>query len=384
MSPETLLRFMTINLLREKRYREAVLYGTKLLRGAYGDPQLHAVVAEAYRNLGDLTRARNHYQRAIEKDRSSLELRYGLLEVLWQAGEYADVQAESARLLQKDRGDSTAGYFHSLALSRTGASIQQVLAELQQQVKARGPDPVLMAELGHAYARGGMPELAEGWLARSLRLSGPSPSLLLALSDVYEALGKPGQVAEAIRSYLGINPEDHEVRRRLVRVLLGQDAFGEAADQITRVLAHDSSNPRLKATLAVCYRRTGKYPEALIILRELLVASPAAEEHLKAAVYCLDRMGARQVATKALESFMREHGESLSLLLMLGVLQYQDKALESSSATFRRAVALSPSDWRAHRNLGMVYRRMKNDVFAEKFLARAAELRERADPGGAE
>ena len=132
-------------------------------------------------------------------------------------------------------------------------------------------------------------------------------------------------------------------------------------------------NLRLKSALAVCYRRTGKYAEALILLRELLTDSPSSVEHMKAAVYCLDRMGARGVAMKALTSFMAEHGESLSLILMNGVLQYQEKAFEKAAETFRKAVSLSPTDWRANRNLGMVYRKMGNTLFAEKFLQKARE-----------
>ena len=126
-SPEDLLRFITINLFKEKRYRETVFYGAKLLKGAYDDPQMHALVAEAYRSLGDLQKARNHYTRAIEKDKASPELRYGLLAVLWERGEFDELLRESARLLQRDRADGPGRYFHSLALSRTGAAIEQVL-----------------------------------------------------------------------------------------------------------------------------------------------------------------------------------------------------------------------------------------------------------------
>ena len=93
---------------------------------------------------------------------------------------------------------------------------------------------------------------------------------------------------------------------------------------------------------------------------------------MKAAVYCLDRMGARAVAIKALASFMTEHGESLSLVLMLGVLQYQEGALEKSAETFRKAVSLSPTDWRANRNLGMVYRKMGNDALRGEVPAEGA------------
>jgi tetratricopeptide (TPR) repeat protein len=374
-SPEEILRFITVNLFNQKRFREAIFHGTKLLKISYDDPQLHAIVAEAYRNLGDLLKAKNHYLRAVEKDRSSLELRYGLMAVLWERREFEQLLAESARILQKNRADGTGRYFHSLALSRTGASIEQVLAELQAQLKTRGPDPTLMAELGAAYARAGLPELAEGWFLRSMKVADPAPEELLALAGVYESLGKPDRQGETLRGYLALRPEDRAQRRRLLRLLLDQESFAEAAEQIALILPMEPSNLKLKSALAACYRRTGRYPEALVILRDLLADSPGSEEHLKAAVYCLDRMGSRAVAVRALESFLKEHGESLSLVLMLGVLQYQDGAYERAAAAFRAGVSLSPTDWRANRNLGMVYRKMGNELFAEKFLAKARESR---------
>ncbi|MGA2480134.1 MAG: tetratricopeptide repeat protein [Spirochaetia bacterium] len=378
-SPEDILRFITVNLFKEKRYRETVFYGAKLLKGAYDDPPLHALVAEAYRNLGDLLKAKNHYLRAIEKDRASLELRYGLLAVLWERREFKELLAEAARLLQKDRANGPGRYFHSLALSRTDAAIEQVLAELQQQVKAHGPDPVLMAELAAAYVRAGMPELAEGWYQRVLKILPDDPDNLLALAVVYAGLGKRTEQGEVMQKYLAIHPEDRMVRRELVHLLLQQEAFAAAADHLTTLLPLEPGNAKLKATLALCYRRTKRYPEALVLLRDLMMASPEAEELMKAAVYCLDKMGARAVAVRALESFMKQHGENLSLTLMLGVLHFQAGSMEKAAETFRKAVSASPRDWRANRNLGMVYRKIGNDTFAEKFLARAAEYRAAAE-----
>ncbi|MGA2640095.1 MAG: tetratricopeptide repeat protein, partial [Spirochaetia bacterium] len=381
-TPAEVLRFIAVNLFREGRYREAVFYGGRLLRGTYNDAQMHALVAEAYRNLGDREKARNHYRRAIEGDKASLELRYGLLAVLWELGEYDELMREAARILKKDRTDGPGHYFHSLALARTGAAIEQVLSELQQQIKARGPDPVLMNELAAAYARAGLPELAEGWYARVLKLIPPTAEMLLAIGQIYETLGKTGLLGGLYTRYLDIRPDDRRMRRRLVRILLEQESFEEAAVQIAQLLPVEPENTRLKSALAVCYRRTGKYAEALILIRELLVDSPSSVDHIKAAVYCLDHMGARAVALKALHSFMAEYGESLSLLLMRGVLQYQESSLDKAAETFRKAVSLSPADWRANRNLGMVYRRMGNDLFAEKFLqkAREYELASRGNP----
>lgn len=230
-----------------------------------------------------------------------------------------------------------------------------------------------MAELAGAYARAGLPELAEGWYTRAMKMNPPTAEMLLALGSVYESLGKNDLLGELYARYMEIRPEDRRMRRRLVRLLLEQEAFEAAAGQIALLLPVEPGNARLKGALAVCYRRTGKYAEALILIRELLVDSPSSVDHMKAAVYCLDHMGARAVALKALSSFMAEHGESLSLVLMSGVLLYQENALDKAAAAFRKALSLSPTDWRANRNLGMVYRRMGNDLFAEKFLQKARE-----------
>jgi tetratricopeptide (TPR) repeat protein len=374
-NPNDVLRFLTLNLFREGRYRETILHGTRLLKENYSDPYLHMLVGESYRNLGELGKAKNHFRRALEKDKSSLEIRYGLLGVLWDRGEFEELRTEADHLLQRNPSDETAHYFHSLALARTGASVEEVLKELQQQVKTRGPDLALMAELAATYVRAGLPELAEGWYRRVLRVSADDLDSLEALAGIYERLDKPELRREMLQRYLSLDPDDKEARRQLVRLLLRMQSFADAAEQIAKLLPREPRNSKLKSTLALCYRRTGKYAEALVILRDLLSTDSSSEELIKAAVYCLDKIGARKVGIKAIEGFMKQNGESLSLLLMLGVLHYQENLLEKSSELFRRAIALSPKDWRANRNLGMVYRRMGNTDYADKFLAKANSLK---------
>jgi len=379
VSPESntrdVLRFITINLFRERRYRETIFYGVRLLKDDYGNAQLHTLVGESYRNLGELSKAKNHFLRALEKDKDSVEIRYGLLAVLWERGDFEELLRETNRVLQKNPADETARYFYCLALARTDGAIENVLSELQQQIRARGPDVELMAELAASYVRAGLPELAEGWYKRVLRISEDDLDALEALADIYGAAGKVELQRDTLRRYLDLDPDDKAARRQLVRLLLRMESFAEAGEQIGLLLPREPHNAKLKSTLAVCYRRSGRYAEALVILRDLLSTDPGSQELMKAAVYCLDKIGARKTGIKAMESFMKKNGESLSLLLMLGVLNYQENILDKSAELFRRAVSLSPKDWRANRNLGMVYRRMGNDEYADKFLAKAAALR---------
>jgi len=80
---------------------------------------------------------------------------------------------------------------------------------------------------------------------------------------------------------------------------------------------------------------------------------------MKAAVYCLDKMGApRGCRASAGELHETARGEPL-LTLMLGVLPISRRApWKKPRKTFRAAISASPRDWRANRNLGMVYRKI--------------------------
>jgi tetratricopeptide (TPR) repeat protein len=377
-NPDEILRIIAVRRFSEGRYKEAIFSATKLLKGAYDDPQLHALVAEAYRNLGDYVKARNHYLRAIESDRESLEIRYALLAVLWELGEHGELLSHARRILKNHPADPVALYFNSLALARTGAPAEEAITALQQQIRVKGPDPLLMSALAGTYLKAGLPELAEGWFIRTLKVSADDGGALLALASIYDSLRNREKLKGVYARYLDLNPEDRKTRRALVRILLELEDFADAAVHIARLLPSEPKNGRLKSMLALCFRRSGKYSDALIILKDLLREKPDSEELVKAVVYCLDKLGARNIGIQVIEGFLKVHGEKLSLLLMLGVLHFQEKAMEKSAETFRRAISLSPRDWRAYRNLGMVYRKMGNGEFATTFLSRAEEYRRAA------
>ncbi len=377
-SPEEILRHITIRLFSDGRYKEAIFYALKLLKTTYNDPKLHALVAEAYRNLGDFGRAKNHYTRAMEKDKGSLEIRYGLIAVLWRLEEYEELLSIVRRVLKTNPSDEIALYFRSLALAKVGESPKETAEALQRQIHLKGPDPLLMSALGDTYLKAGVPELAEGWYLRTLKVSKADRRALLSLADIYRSQKKNKREKEIYKRYLGTYPDDRKARRRLTRILLEMESFVDAAEQIVRLLPSEPGNKRLKTVLAMCYRRAGKYSDALLILKDLLRDSPDSEELLKAVVYCLDKLGARNIGIQVIESFMKLHGERLSLVLMLGVLQFHEDAMEKSVQSFRRAISISSRDWKAYRNLGMAYRKMGNKEFAESFLARSEEYRKAA------
>lgn len=377
-SPQEVQRFLAVELFQKGRFRDAVFHATGLLRADGRDPMLHALVAESYRALGELEKARNHYLRALEGDREAMAPRYGLLAVLWEQGRHGDLVGESRRVLRRDPADPTGRYFESLALSRVAPADPGTLDALQGQVRDRGADPVVMAALAESYEAAGLSDLAEGWFTRTLRVVPGDASALRGLGRLYAKAGRVDDLGAVYRRLLESNPDDRKARRGLVRTLVELGRWAEAAPEIERLIASGARGARLRTTLVHCYRRAGRDADALLVLRELLVERPDAEELVKAALYCLDRLGARENALRLAERFQKDHGERHDLTLMSGVLWYRSGKLDKAASAFRAAIALAPKDWRAYRNLGMVYRRNGVKEFAEKFLATGRRLKKEA------
>jgi tetratricopeptide (TPR) repeat protein len=377
-SPEEVQRFLAVQLFQRGRFRDAVFHATRLLRREGRDALLHALVAESYRSLGELEKARNHYLRALEADREALAPRYGLCAVLWEQGRHGDLAAEARRVLRRDPVDQTARYFESLALSKVAPADPGTLAALQDQVRARGADPVVMTALGESYESAGLADLAEGWYARTLKAVPGDASALRGLGRLYAKAGRIEELGDVYRRLLEAKPGDRKARRGLVHTLVELGRWAEAAPEIERLIASGAKRDRLRTTLAHCYRRAGRHADALLVLKELLAERPDAEELVKAALYCLDRLGARENSLRLAERFQKDHGPRHDLTLMSGVLWYRAGNLEKAASTFRAAIALAPKDWRAYRNLGMVYRKTGVKEFAEKFLAAGRRLKKAA------
>jgi tetratricopeptide (TPR) repeat protein len=378
-SPEEVQRFLAVELFHRGRFRDVIFHATRLLRLDGRDALLHSLVAESYRTLGELEKARNHYLRALEADREAPAPRYGLCAVLWEQRRYGDLAAEARRVLRRDPADSTARYFESLALSKVASTDSGTLAALQGQIRDRGADPVVMTALAESYESAGLADLAEGWFSRTLKVVPGDAAALRGLGRLYAKAGRTEDLGSVYRRLLETKPDDRKARRGLVRTLVELGRWAEAAPEIERLIASGAKGERLRTTLVHCYRRAGRHADALLVLKELLVERPDAEELVKAALYCLDRLGARENALRLAERFQKDHGERHDLTLMSGVLWYRTGNMEKSASAFRAAIALAPKDWRAYRNLGMVYRRTGVKEFAEKFLATGRRLKKSAE-----
>jgi len=373
---QSLLRLMTIVLFQNHRHREALESARRVLRHSYRDADMHAIMAESLSKLGELKKAKNHYLRALEQEKNRLEFRYGLAAVLWERGEYKELNSLLNWILRAHPEDKFALYYRALSLPHLVDDFQQTIPVLQEQIRRSGPDPHLMNALGREYMRADLPDLAEGWFQRTLDRVANFEQALLQLIEIYSRLGKKGNLRRAYSEYLRHYPDNLEIRKDFVQFLYSQASYAQACTQGEKILPYEPKNTEYRIMLAHSYRETKKFPEAILLYRELLLETPKSLDLVKPLVFCLEKNGSRETVILLLEKAIKLFTDDPWLQLRLGSLYMAQGHLEKAAKIFRSVISLAPHDWQAHSSLGKIYGKMGNNQFADRFVKRAKELKQ--------
>ncbi len=378
-NPDALLKYITLTLFSKNQYRQAIYYGKEILKANYADIETHAIVAESYLKLGDYNKSKNHYLRCIEGNRNKVEYYYGLFYVLWERKEYEEILQKINRLRKINPEDKIADYFEVLSQAHTDTPPETVIKGLQSQIRTLGPDPLLMQTLGEAYLGSDMPDLAESWLLRTLKILPDNRESLVSIIRVYSLLEKPKKEKQYFEEYLRKYPSDNPMRKEYTKLLIRLKHFSTAITELDRIIPVEKRNTYLKKILAHCYMKVDKFEEAIPILKELLRSDPESTDLIKSLVFSLENMGTRATAIKFIEKARDVFKDKESLDLMLGVLYFKEGLNEKAITLFRDVIEKEPKNWKAYQNLGIVYKKIGNDMFGDKFIKRAEEYRLQAE-----
>jgi tetratricopeptide (TPR) repeat protein len=370
-----LARLTMMVLFQNHRFRAALEYARSILRVTYADAPTHAVMAECFVHLGEFSKARNHYLRSIELEPQRLEYRYGLASVLWTRGEYSELAELAERMLKSHPDDPYASYYRALSLPFLGLDVQSTIPALQQEIRRHGPDPNLMSTLAQEYLRADLPQLAGGWLARTLSAVADHEPALRARIEVERRLQRSERCLQAYAEYLRHYPRSVGLRKEYSRLLFRNKDYSRAATELERVLPEEPKNPALRRMLAASYLKLRRYGEAVIHFRDLLRQEPSSEELLAGLVRCLEASGSRPTAIALVKKASQAFPEQPGYYRLLGGLYLRSGDMERAAESLRQAVGLFPTNEEVHRALGTVYCKMGNIQYAERFLARADALK---------
>jgi len=374
--PSSTNRVVAIQHFQRGQHSVAVYHAEKVLHALPKDIDMHLLVGESYRVLGDFEKAANHFTRVLDVNRSKLEAHYGLAMIHWQKEQWAEMRRELAAIERIDPHNSVSSYYSTLCACKVGEPTERTIPALQAEIKRNGPDAFLFSALGQEYVRAGLAELAEKWFRKAIVLSADHRPAFLGLISAFKALGRTENTADAYKDYLAKFTEDVEVRREFIHFLVDAASYKDAAAEIRQYMPFQRDDRRLDRLLALCLRKTGQYRDAAIIYRRLLREDPANEDLIRSLIYCMEKLGNRENATALLEQAIAYNKKpSPTLLLILGVFYFKGEEMEKALSVFRRVTTLAKDDWRAYLNIGMIYKKQGIPAYAEKYLSKAEKLK---------
>jgi tetratricopeptide (TPR) repeat protein len=373
--------FMIKALLETGEWRRAAESCREWLKQREDKPIIHALFAEALRNLRNFKIAHNHLQRALEKEPKELDFWYADILVSWEGKNYKALKKalKAAKTLGGDK--ELLARFDILCQARTSDDTPGIITLLQNAIRSLGPEPELMQALAEAYLKAGLLEEALSWFKKTVALKADHQGAWLGQIAALEALSASPEaddsressgsgdlnasesLASLYKSYLERWPGNSSIRRDRALFLVKTLEYAEAASELEKLLVLEPSNPSLRKVLAYAYRKTGRYREAAVLLKALLKEKPGDISVLIEYSGCLERAGAGSNALELLEKARELFKNSatkrktVDISLALGVLYYRQKKIEKAFDNFREAAAINTEDPRPYEWMAAIARK---------------------------
>jgi tetratricopeptide (TPR) repeat protein len=380
-------QFMIRSFLRAGEWRRAAEVCRHWLKNREADPMIHAMYAEAQRNMGDFTAAANHLERALELDGERIELWYEYILIAWEGRNWNRVK-KILKMLQKRGGDpDLIGRFSVLYKAAVGEDDKVIIDLLQRAIHKLGPEPELMYTLGERYLKVGLVEDSLGWFEKTLAFRKDHERAHLGFIAALEALVNGGvsgvrdKLLKAYNDYLDRWSDNLKIRRDRALFLIRIEAFALAAEELEALLVWEPANPTLRRVLAYAYRKIGHYREAAVFLKALLIEKPGDIPLLLEFSGCLERAGAGYYARAVLEKAMFYFEKSPEIPMALGLLWFREKKIERSLDLLREAAGRNAGDPRPYQWMAAISRKIGDREGAKKF-EREAEKRKKTPVKG--
>ena len=374
-------RYMATTAYQKNHLRKAILHAKRVIKRDGPDYEMHTLLGEAFRRLESFTKAKNHFQRAHELAPKRIEPLYGTAMVLWQLGMWEEMLHSLARIERLSSGDTIAAYYRALCVCKLEKSPEETIPEIQRAMLSNEPDQYLYAALGNEYLRDNRPDLAEIWFRKSLDNSPANREAHQGLIQTYRLLDDRQKELDSFEIYLGEYQSDLSSRKEYIQLLLASERYAEATEQAQIAMSLGNDDGELKRLLAFCHRKTGGFREAAVMYKNLLKDDPKNEDYLRALCFCLEASKNRKTAVTLLENAVKYLDPSVDLRLIYGVLLFRENKLDLALEQFRIALEISKDDWRAYKNMAMIYRKRGIEDYAQRYLDYAEKSRAGAAKG---
>lgn len=186
------------------------------------EPEYYRLEARILNEMDQLRAAEEMATLGLERSPGHRELLYTRAVVRERRGNFAGMEADIRRVIERHPGEARAYNFLGYSLADRGVRLDEALKLIR---KARELDPgqgYIIDSLGWVYYRLGRLAEAERHLRRAHELLPEDPEILSHLGEVLEARGNPGEARQVWRRALDNADEGSALARELKRRLAGE------------------------------------------------------------------------------------------------------------------------------------------------------------------
>jgi cellulose synthase operon protein C len=372
------------------------------------DPSAILALAHLREDMGDLTPARDEYERALgvqsaQADReatlraliaicldqkdwegakrfhrqltalepTSLFVKGELGHELFDRGEYARAEAELREVVGAAAGDNRALAPALRELGRAQAKAHEnaeALATFKRALAAAGGQSALRAQIFELVAELYRADQRLPELITQLEAEHPDDFARLALlGGLYEETGDSRRAIETYRRALLADPRQLDVRLRMIRLLQESGDLDKAIVEYEGLIRIAPHNPQFVFEECEALLQRGDRPHALALVSNLEARSGADEEALARVAEFYGRIGEGERSLRVLQRLAMKPGGDPGHLVDLGDKYYQDGDVPLALQTWRRILVVVQPRAKALSALGDVY--LEHDMTPDALAA---------------
>lgn len=379
------------NHLEQEEWANAAQAARSCIQTYGSDAQVHALMGEAQRNLGNREKSLNHFKRALELDRENPSPHYGIMMLFLADHDWKALLGELARAERAKCDADIIAYYRVLCEANLDADPATLLPAIQELVHEHGAVSELVVALARTYFRLGFADLATGWYRKAIEIEEDNEEAYLgyiACCEETEAdsggdsagtgktagKGKQGvALSGAYRSYLARWEDNADIRGDFIRYLVEREQWEEAADQ-SEILSGQNPAAVSDRQLALYRRKAGQYRKAAILYRKLLRAKPDDRLYLANLVLCLDRMGESESALRLIRGANHLIKSDADSMLIEGYLCMRTGDDEAALTVLRKVIDRFPNDVRGWEQIAAIYTKRGVTGMAATYAQKARDL----------
>ena len=349
----------------------------------------------------DSERAIEEYLHALRRDPTSVFLKSRLASLYFSTGKLTEALRFADRVAESDVQDAqvlidTAGIYAGAGKADQALALyDRAVEQRPHDVEAYFSKGVLLMNLkryeeaerafvlgnmqskknpvGHYYlGRIGLEtkrlDFAIGHLEQAIAIRPTFEPAHVALASAYEAQENSAKAIEVYRRYLEeVSPGNKEIRQRLVKLYLRQQAYADALRLLEKSLSENPHDLDAQLRSSLIYGELKEYPKAIALLKQILAVQPGE-------VKVRDYLGLVYEESKDYEKALETYKTNVRLQptyydgrMHLGFLLYRLKRYPEAIPHLVEAVKLNPKKDEAHLLLGLTY--LQSERYQEALLA---------------